>query len=273
MSATVSCSSVLAGLYYPYQHDYIEHSMTQKELSSSSNKINDILSASSPSSPSSDMMPTLHEVLLDQVGGPYSLENFADFLQAQFCYENLAFWLTSRQYKLAAMSLSCSIREISPQFNLHQDSLQYLNRSQTRLFSDLQSEMLVILETFILPDSPFELNLSGTTRSKLLKAVTDGDYHPHILESVQDSVTELMKNSSFPLFLESISSRGGDGASLCSSSTSVISGSSSSSSSSTFSHDDNDRDRGSWRVKAKDHFKLVSRALKKTSSLSSSLSS
>ncbi|KAF9354390.1 hypothetical protein BGX26_007784 [Mortierella sp. AD094] len=269
MSATISmpCSSVLPGVYPHHQittsnsastNHYFAHSIPEQPSSTSSPKMvecyeDEDMVILSTSSDTSSLKPSLQAVLLDQVGGPYSLENFADFLQGQFCYENLAFWLASRQYKLAALSLSRSIREISPQFNLHQDSLQCLSRAQTRLFSDLQSDMLVILETFILPESPFEVNLSDTIRSRLLKVVTDGDYHPHILESAQDSVMDLMKSSSYPLFLESISSRD-------------MSTYSSSSSSSTFSHDDSDRDRGSWRLKAKEHFKIVSRALKKTSS-------
>ncbi|KAF9425481.1 hypothetical protein BGZ76_003217 [Entomortierella beljakovae] len=196
--------------------------------------------------------PSLHDVLTDQVGGLYSLENFAHFLQGQFCYENLAFWLASHQYKLSAISLSSSIKRTSPQFNLHQSSLQYLSRKQTRLFSDLQSEMLAILETFILPESSFEINLSDLIRSKLLKAVTDGDYHPQVLDQTRTSVFDLMKTSCFPLFLDHVSNR-------------EITLDSSSSSVSTFSQDDVYRERGSWKLKAKEHFKLVSKALKKTS--------
>lgn len=44
--------------------------------------------------------PALHDILSDQTEGPYSLNCFAQFLQNQFCHENLAFWLASRQYKV-----------------------------------------------------------------------------------------------------------------------------------------------------------------------------
>jgi hypothetical protein len=44
--------------------------------------------------------PSLHQVLLNQGRGQYTLDNFGSFLQAQFCYENLGFWLASRQYKV-----------------------------------------------------------------------------------------------------------------------------------------------------------------------------
>ncbi|KAF9896865.1 hypothetical protein BX616_006619, partial [Lobosporangium transversale] len=43
--------------------------------------------------------PSLHQILRNQGRGQYTLDNFAAFLQSQFCYENLAFWLASRQYR------------------------------------------------------------------------------------------------------------------------------------------------------------------------------
>ncbi|KAF9289885.1 hypothetical protein BGZ88_007587, partial [Linnemannia elongata] len=43
--------------------------------------------------------PSLHQILINQGRGQYTLDNFGAFLQSQFCYENLAFWLASRQYK------------------------------------------------------------------------------------------------------------------------------------------------------------------------------
>lgn len=44
--------------------------------------------------------PSLHQILINQGRGQYTLDNFGAFLQSQFCYENLAFWLASRQYKV-----------------------------------------------------------------------------------------------------------------------------------------------------------------------------
>ncbi|KAG0364861.1 hypothetical protein BGZ54_007082 [Gamsiella multidivaricata] len=109
--------------------------------------------------------------------------------------------------------------------------------------------MLVILETFILPDSPYELNLSDSIRSRLLKAVTVGDYNPQVLGDARNAVTDLMKSSSYPLFLESVSGR-------------VSLSTSSSSSASMLSQDDSDRDHAPWRLRAKENLKLVSKALK-----------
>ncbi|KAG0222817.1 hypothetical protein BGX31_008838 [Mortierella sp. GBA43] len=191
--------------------------------------------------------PTLHQILLNQGRGQYTLDNFGAFLQAQFCYENLAFWLASKQYKLCAQSLFQSVHESVPMFNLHTESVQYLNPSQARAFSDLQRKMRAILDTFVLPSSPHELNLSDAVRCKLVRSVAEGNYHPQVLEQAREAIMDLMKCSSYPLFVEGIVARRA----------------SSSAGSSQSQSDDKHHQDGSWRHKAKHHFRLVSRMLKR----------
>ncbi|KAF9971993.1 hypothetical protein BGZ73_004941 [Actinomortierella ambigua] len=192
--------------------------------------------------------PTLHQILLDQGHGPYTLENFATFLQSQFCYENLAFWLASRQYKLCAQSLYQSVIQTAPQFNLHINSSQYLNPSQARQFTELQRKMRAILDTFVLPSSPHELNLSDAVRCRLLRVVAEGSYHPQVLEQAREAIMDLMKCSSYPVFLEDVNNKR------------LSSGAGSASDKSTSSSHD---DHGSWRHKAKRHLKLVSKMLRR----------
>ncbi|KAG0292784.1 hypothetical protein BGZ98_002460 [Dissophora globulifera] len=196
--------------------------------------------------------PTLHQILLNQGHGQYTLGNFASFLQSQFCYENLAFWLASRQYKLCAQSLYYSVHRSVPTFNLQAETAQYLNQSQARAFSDLQQKMTAILDTFVHPSSPHELNLSDAVRCRLVRSVAEGNYHPRVLEQARDSIMDLMKCSSYPLFIEGIVAKR------------------TSSTGSTVSQADSDKsqqdlENGSWRVKAKHHFKLVSKMLKRSS--------
>lgn len=198
--------------------------------------------------------PSLHQILLNQGRGQYTLDNFGAFLQSQFCYENLAFWLASRQYKLCAQSLFQSVQSSAPLFTLHTETAHILSQSQNRAFSDLQSKMRAVLETFVLPSSPHELNLSDAVRCHLLRAVAEGDYHPQVFEEAREAIMDLMKCSSYPLFLESIAAKR----------TSSAGSSQSSSSSSTSSQHDQSQDgSGSWRNKAKQHFKLVSKMLKR----------
>ncbi|KAF9919208.1 hypothetical protein FBU30_011121 [Linnemannia zychae] len=197
--------------------------------------------------------PSLHQILTNQGRGQYTLDNFGAFLQSQFCYENLAFWLASRQYKLCAQSLFQSVQPSAPMFTLHVDTTHYLTQSQARAFSDLQSKMRAILETFVLPSSPHELNLSDAVRCRLLRSVAEGDYHPQVLEQARESIMDLMKCSSYPMFLEGIATKRASNT-----------GSSQSSSSQQDSHGNNHADSSSWRNKAKHSFKLVSKMLKRT---------
>ncbi|KAG0244770.1 hypothetical protein BGW41_006328 [Actinomortierella wolfii] len=197
--------------------------------------------------------PSLHQILLDQGHGPYTLENFAAFLQSQFCYENLAFWLASRQYKLCAQSLYQSVIQTAPQFNLHVNSTQYLNPSQARQFTELQRKMRAILDTFVLPSSPHELNLSDAVRCRLLRVVAEGSYHPQVLEQARESIMDLMKCSSYPLFLEDINNK------RLSSSAGSSQSCNTDSDKSASAHDEH----GSWRHKAKRHLKLVSKMLRR----------
>ncbi|KAG0363794.1 RGS domain-containing protein [Gamsiella multidivaricata] len=191
--------------------------------------------------------PTLHQILLNQGRGQYTLDNFGAFLQSQFCYENLAFWLASRQYKLCAQSLYQSVHQSVPMFNLHAESAQYLNQSQARAFSDLQRKMRAILDTFVLPSSPHELNLSDAVRCRLLRSVAEGNYHPQVLEQARESIMDLMKCSSYPLFVEGIAAKRASSTGSAQSEKSL-----------------HDHDNNSWRHKAKHHFKLVSKMLKRS---------
>ncbi|KAF9895692.1 hypothetical protein BX616_009043, partial [Lobosporangium transversale] len=75
---------------------------------------------------------------------------------------------------LCAQSLYLSVHQSVPQFDLTVESAKYLNPSQARAFSDLQLKMRAILDAFVLPSSPHELNLSDATRCSLLRAVAEG---------------------------------------------------------------------------------------------------
>ncbi|KAF8931386.1 hypothetical protein BGZ52_012697 [Haplosporangium bisporale] len=147
--------------------------------------------------------PSIHQILLNQGPGHYTLDNFAVFLQTQFCSENLAFWLASRQYKLCALSLCQSIQPAIPDFDLRLESSNLLNATQSRRFVDLQREMFGLIESFIRPGSPYELNLSDVVRRRLLKTAEEqGDFHPRVLNQAREAILDLMKSTSYPLFLE-----------------------------------------------------------------------
>jgi hypothetical protein len=144
-------------------------------------------------------------------------------------------------------------------FTLHSDTAHHLNQSQSRAFTDLQIKMRAILETFVLPSSPHEINLSDAVRCRLLRSVAMGDYSSQVLEQARESIMDLMKCSSYPMFIETIAAKRASNAGSAQSTTS-----SSSSTQQDNSHLHNgDGSSGSWRNKAKHHFKLVSKMLKR----------
>ncbi|KAG0025361.1 hypothetical protein BGZ82_010072 [Podila clonocystis] len=104
---------------------------------------------------------------------------------------------------LCALSLSQSIQPALPEFDLHLESSSLLNETQGRRFADLQSEMFGLIESFIRPGSPYELNLTDVVRRRLLKTVEEqGDFHPRVLDQAREAILDLMKSTSYPLFLE-----------------------------------------------------------------------
>ncbi|KAF9968925.1 hypothetical protein BGZ65_012494, partial [Modicella reniformis] len=153
---------------------------------------------------------------------------------------------------LCAQSLYQSVHESVPMFNLHTETAQYLNHSQARAFSDLRRKMRAILDTFVPPSSPHELNLSDAIRNKLLRSVDEGNFHPQVLEQARESILDLMKCSSYPLFVEGIVAKRA--------SSSAGSSQSQADSEKSSQHD---QDSGSWRHKAKHHFRLVPKMLKR----------
>ncbi|KAF9405475.1 hypothetical protein BGZ94_003517 [Podila epigama] len=233
-----------------YTHPNSHHSRRSVSSFDSHNQHSDDDDHHIPNNASSTSLnaPSLQQVLLNQGRGQYTLDNFASFLQAQFCYENLGFWLASRQYQLCAQSLHLSIQQSIPSFNLNTNTAHYLNESQANQFRELQRKMRAILETFVLPSSPHELNLSDAIRCRLLRVVAEGNYHPQVLDQARESIMDLMKCSSYPMFLDTIASRRA----------------SSSNGSTQSTSSDSHQDSASWRRKAKHHLKLVSKMLKRT---------
>lgn len=105
--------------------------------------------------------------------------------------------------QLCALSLSQSIQLATPDFDLRLKSFSLLNATQGRRFADLQREMFGLIESFIRPGSPYELNLTDVVRRRLLKTVEEqGDFHPRVLDQAREAILDLMKSTSYPLFLE-----------------------------------------------------------------------
>src|SRR6266536_5381101 len=153
--------------------------------------------------------PTLMDVLNNETSYPYSLDDFATFLDQTYCLENLEFWLAFKRYRYYAsnffdstsllMSEVTDIPEIPDDYYFDDVSL----RGDTPAHLDfLKQKLSDIITTFILPNSPKEINILSVTRDDLLTNVFQyNNYHPSILDPVRNQVYELMQTSNFNQFL------------------------------------------------------------------------
>ncbi|CAG8485993.1 14989_t:CDS:1 [Dentiscutata heterogama] len=155
--------------------------------------------------------PSLIDVLNNETQYPYSLDDFATFLDQTYCLENLEFWLAVRQYKYYSYNYfnnSTSPDLLTPNSSsLSLPSDIYYDDTTLRGDSPAHTEFLKqklhdILNTFVLPNSQKEINIESSVREDLLTNVYSyGNYDPSILDVVSNQIFELMQGSSFAQFL------------------------------------------------------------------------
>jgi len=165
--------------------------------------------------------PSLSDILNNETSYPYSLDDFATFLDQTFCLENLEFYMAVRRYTYYAYNFynysssplsssldSDSILESSSSLlSLVDPSTPFDDDSSLRgdapaHLNFLKQKLHDLISTFILPNSPKEINIPAETRDDLLTNVFQyNNYHPSILDNVKDQIYELMDSSSFSQFL------------------------------------------------------------------------
>ncbi|CAG8777233.1 10754_t:CDS:1, partial [Racocetra persica] len=153
--------------------------------------------------------PTLIDILNNETSYPYSLDDFATFLDQTFCLENLEFWLAVRQYKYYTYNFYNSPDLLTPNsssLSLPTSDILYDDaslRGDAPAHSEfLKQKLHKIIETFILPHSPKEINIEASVRDDLLTNVfTYNNYDSSILDVVSNQIFELMQESSFAQFL------------------------------------------------------------------------
>ncbi|CAG8633684.1 35561_t:CDS:1 [Gigaspora margarita] len=157
--------------------------------------------------------PTLIDVLNNETSYPYSLDDFATFLDQTYCLENLEFWLAVRQYKYYSYNFYNSNSTSPDLLTPNSSTLSlptseiYYDDSSLRGDAPAHSEFLKqklheIITTYILPNSTREINIESSVREDLLTNVFSyNNYDPSILDVVSNQVFELMQGSSFAQFL------------------------------------------------------------------------
>ncbi|CAG8654670.1 699_t:CDS:2 [Funneliformis mosseae] len=165
--------------------------------------------------------PTLGDILNNETSYPYSLDDFATFLDQTYCLENLEFYLALRRYTYYACNFynyssspmsniveSDSFFESTSLLSVVDPALTYYDddaslRGDAPAHLDfLKQKLHELITTFIIPNSPKEVNIPAETRDYLLTNVFQyNNYHPSIFDQVKDQIFELMESSSFTQFL------------------------------------------------------------------------
>ncbi|KAG2228130.1 hypothetical protein INT45_009176 [Circinella minor] len=159
--------------------------------------------------PSTDGM-TLEKVLQNQTASPFSLRDFADYLEQTYCSENLTFYMAVSDYEQSARLYFGSTPEnldapviISGQpFRFCESEQPMLNHEEQIRFETLKAKFEDIIERFILTNAPQEVNIPYELRHQLLQTYhKHQSYHPSILKPACVAVVELLRISAFIPFV------------------------------------------------------------------------
>ena len=113
---------------------------------------------------------TLDDVLHDDQSDLYL--GFKAYLEKTFCYENLAFWNSVREYE------------------------QCWKSDETREETKIQ-KCKMIRDTFICAKSRQEINIRCQMREAILRRIQQGDIGPDIFHDAKKAVYDLMHHNSF----------------------------------------------------------------------------
>lgn len=154
---------------------------------------------------------TLEKVLENQASRPYSLREFADYLEQTYCSENLSFYMAVTDYRESArlyfgsspdtLKSHATVPTLDGQtmafwFRLDEEPL--LNHELQIRFKTLRAKFQDILERFIFTNAPQEVNIPYELRHQLLQTHRDQHcFHPALLKPPCVAVVELMRISAF----------------------------------------------------------------------------
>lgn len=132
--------------------------------------------------------PTLTEILLDVASPPWTLSAFTAYLSQNHCMETLEFTLDLQRYAAAY------------------DQIRSDGTSDPRGNEQLCILWEKLMQVYIVPCSPREVNIPSPVRDRLLRlSGRPNPPHPEVLEEAGRIVHELMNDSLLVPFLESVS--------------------------------------------------------------------
>lgn len=174
----------------PISHDYFSSSHTQESLgtlhdSSSSSTMFSCthVASTEASSTSSKKLPSLDDILANDAPFPYNLSAFVDFLSQNHCLETVEFTMDVARYAAFYFSPEASKEKLLLMWNK-------------------------VVDTYIRPDGPKELNLTCEVKKQLTtlsqEAQAGEPPEPENLEKSVEMVKDMMKENAYQPFIASI---------------------------------------------------------------------
>ena len=137
--------------------------------------------------------PTLRDILSNSAPAPWSLSAFTAYLSHNHCLETLEFTLDAGRYRQRYETM---LDQIDGQ-------LPSLDRSECRHVMMLWQRLM---EAYIIPNGPREINLPGEVRDELLSlSISTAPPSPEELDTAVQIIYELMDGSVLLPFLNAVS--------------------------------------------------------------------
>lgn len=150
-----------------------------------------------PIGPYCPRVPTLHEILTNQAPPPWTLAAFTAHLHQNHCLENLEFMKDAERYRKKHEALG-SVVAAAPLSPLHNE--QYNRVKEVRMLWQK------LLDAYIVPNAPREVNLPADVRDALLSLPNHSSPpSPDELEPAVKRIYELMDESVMMTFINELS--------------------------------------------------------------------
>ncbi|KAI9815125.1 MAG: hypothetical protein M1827_002968 [Pycnora praestabilis] len=155
------------------------------------------LSVAIPQGPYCPRRPTLADILSNSAPPPWTLSAFTAYLSQNHCLETLEFTMDASRYRKHYNKMVTRTMDMAVPAN--SEECEYVRMLWQRL-----------LEAYIIPNGPREVNLPSNVRDRLLSLPNDfNPPPPDSLESAVKIIYELMDESVLVSFLNSVSRQRG----------------------------------------------------------------
>ncbi|KAJ3304219.1 hypothetical protein HDV03_002956 [Kappamyces sp. JEL0829] len=153
---------------------------------------------------------TIRQIAMNEAPAPYTYQAYMNYLRTQMCEECLEFLQACYKYQAKAFPLYSSpvikTKKSAP-FNewIIPAPLRPAEMSEKEFQSQVyavRQTLNSIVETFIRPESPREVNLPVTSRKPFLKLYDEGTQHPDLLSELIEHISSMLRLNNLSKFIK-----------------------------------------------------------------------